>query len=127
MTKPQPLQKLILFKEQSIDPESGVPSRITDGKPQTRTWNHTTDLNETLFTGVWEATVGTWQVYYDEWEYCHILSGKAIITDAAGNTRTVAQGDCFVIEPGFSGSWEVLETLSKGYVILLMPDSPTTG
>jgi len=28
-------------------------------------------------------------------------------------------GDCFVLEPGFEGTWEVVETTLKRYVILL--------
>ncbi len=115
------MQKLKLFREQTIEPEHGVPDKIITGTPKTRTWNHGTYLNEMLFTGTWEATPGRWHVHYDEWEYCYILKGKSVITDQDGNSITVNTGDSFVIEPGFSGTWEVIETVEKNYVILMPP------
>jgi uncharacterized cupin superfamily protein len=33
--------------------------------------------------------------------------------------RRLSAGDCFVIEPGFTGIWEVVETTTKHYVIRL--------
>ncbi len=52
-------------------------------------------------------------------EFCHILSGVSVIEEDGGETRTVSAGDSFVIKPGFKGTWEVLETTRKEYVIRL--------
>ena len=41
----------------------------------------------------------------------------SVIRDAEGNGKTVRAGDRFVIPAGFSGTWEVLETCRKVYVI----------
>jgi hypothetical protein len=46
-----------------------------------------------------------------------LLAGVSIITDAAGNAVTVRQGDNFVIPRGFVGTWEVVESTRKIYVI----------
>lgn len=122
------MQHLKLFRGQITQPEHGVPGKIIAGEPKTRTWNHGTYLNEKLYTGVWEATPGSWHVRYDEWEYCYILEGKSIITDKAGNTMNISAGDSFVIEPGFSGTWTVTETVKKNYVILMPPfEGPDSG
>lgn len=113
------MQKFKIFRNQTPKAETGVPARVLSGDPQTRSWNHTTDLNDRLFTGIWEASPGSWSVTYDEWEFCHILSGRAVIRDDIGNEIEIGTGDAFVIEPGFAGTWTVSETLQKHYVILM--------
>ncbi|TIW64489.1 MAG: cupin domain-containing protein, partial [Mesorhizobium sp.] len=72
-----------------------------------------------LYAGIWESTPGKWRIVYDEWEFCHILSGVSVISEDGGEARTVRAGDSFVLRPGFKGSWEVLETTRKEYVIKL--------
>ena len=66
---------------------------------------------------MWESTPGKWRISYDEWEFCHILSGVSVITEDGGEARTVKAGDAFVLRPGFKGTWEVVETTRKEYVI----------
>jgi uncharacterized protein len=70
-----------------------------------------------LFAGIWESTPGKWRIEYDEWEFCHILSGVSVIAEEGGVARRVSAGDSFIIRPGFRGTWEVLETTRKEYVI----------
>jgi uncharacterized cupin superfamily protein len=65
------------------------------------------------------ATVGAWRVSYDEWEYCHILSGRMSLTPDGGAPVQFGPGDSFVIEPGFRGVWTVIEDMAKTYVIRL--------
>jgi len=42
-----------------------------------------------------------------------------VIAEDGGKARTVRAGDSFVLRPGFKGTWEVLETTRKEYVIRL--------
>ena len=46
-----------------------------------------------------------------------ILEGLSVITEEGGAARIVRAGDAFVIRPGFKGTWEVLETTLKDYVV----------
>lgn len=103
-----------------IEPEPSAPpeGRLISGNPKFRTWNAEEAPNG-LYAGIWEATPGTWRIVYDEWEFCHILSGVSVITEDGGEARTVRAGDSFVLRPGFKGTWEVLETTRKEYVIRL--------
>jgi uncharacterized cupin superfamily protein len=71
------------------------------------------------YAGIWQSTPGTWRIAYDEWEYCRILEGTSILTEDGGAPFTVTAGDSFVIRPGFTGTWEVVETTRKDYVIRL--------
>lgn len=103
-----------------IDPERGAPSpeRVISGDPQFLTWN--CDESEGgIYAGIWEATPGKWRIAYDEWEYCHILSGRSIITEDGGEAHHIKAGDSFTLRPGFRGTWEVLDTTRKEYVIRL--------
>jgi len=103
-----------------VTPEEGAPApdRLLAGEPKFRTWN-VEERNGGLYAGIWEATPGKWRIVYDEWEFCHILSGVSVIAEEGGETRTVRAGDSFVLRPGFRGSWEVVETTRKEYVIKL--------
>jgi uncharacterized cupin superfamily protein len=100
-------------------PEEGAPApdRVVKGDPRFRTWN--AEERDGLYAGVWESTPGAWRVVYDEWEFCHILSGVSVLTEDGGVPRTIRAGDAFVIRPGFTGVWEVVETTRKEYVIRL--------
>ena len=101
-----------------IEPEEGrpAPDRVVSGRPAFTTWN-AEEAEGGLYAGIWEATPGKWRVEYDEWEFCHILSGVSILTEDGGEARTLKAGDSFVIRPGFKGTWEVVETTRKEYVI----------
>jgi uncharacterized cupin superfamily protein len=102
------------------DAEEGAPApdRVISGNPRFRTWN-VEEAAGGLYAGIWEATPGKWRVVYDEWEFCHILSGVSVITEEGGEARTVRAGDSFVLRPGFRGTWDVIETTRKEYVIRL--------
>jgi uncharacterized protein len=108
------------FDLSAVEPEEGEPAvgRLISGDPKFRTWN----LEEAaggLYSGVWESTPGKWLISYDEWEFCHILEGRSVITEDGGPARELRAGDTFILRPGFKGSWEVVETTRKAYVIRL--------
>lgn len=100
--------------------EAGAPApeRLIAGKPQYTTWN-IEERDGKLFSGVWRSTPGKWRIEYDEWEYCHILSGVSVISEEGGVSTRVTASDSFLLRPGFKGSWEVVETTTKEYVILI--------
>ncbi|OWU86189.1 cupin [Oceanicola sp. 22II-s10i] len=103
----------------SVPPETDrpAPEKVISGDPVFTTWN--LEERDGLYCGLWEATPGKWRIAYDEWEYCRILWGRSVITEDGGASFTVTAGDSFVIPPGFQGTWEVLETTRKDYVIRL--------
>ena len=109
-----------LFNPAVMEPEHDTPDadRLISGDPKFRTWN-LEDRDGKLYAGVWEATPGKWRIAYEEWEFVHVLKGVSVITEEGGEARTVKAGDSFIIRPGFIGTWEVIETTLKEYVITL--------
>ncbi len=93
------------------------PGKVLSGDPVHSTWN--IEERGGLYAGLWESTPGKWRISYDEWEYCRILSGRSVITEEGGAAELVGPGDSFLLRPGFRGTWEVIETTRKDYVILL--------
>ncbi len=97
-----------------------LPERIVAGDPRHLTWNLETLPDNALFAGVWESSVGSWRVDYEEWEFCSLLSGVSILHEDGAAPVRLSAGDSFVIRPGFKGVWEVVETTRKLYVIRLI-------
>jgi hypothetical protein len=102
----------------AAEPEYDAPpaDKLISGDPQFTTWN--VEDRDGLYCGIWQSTPGKWRISYEEWEYVHVLEGRSVITADDGTEHHLAAGDSFVLRPGFSGTWEVLETLRKEYVIL---------
>jgi uncharacterized cupin superfamily protein len=96
-----------------------APDRLLEGHPVTETLN-AYEADERTFVGEWRADKGAWRVSYDEWEFCHMLSGACELVPDEGEAMRFAAGESFVIEPGFKGAWRVLEPMRKRYVIRLV-------
>ncbi|MGR3506411.1 MAG: cupin domain-containing protein [Paracoccaceae bacterium] len=99
------------------DVERPAGDRVIAGDPVFTSW--TLEDRDGLYCGIWESTPGCWRISYGEWEYCRILSGVSILTEDGGAPVTVKAGDSFVLRPGFQGTWEVVETTRKDFVIRL--------
>ena len=93
------------------------PAKLVEGDPVHTTWN--AEERDGLYCGIWQSTPGKWRVSYAEWEYIRILEGVSVLTETGGAATTLRAGDSRIIRPGFEGTWEVLETTVKEYVIRL--------
>ena len=108
------------FDPSTVEPEEGAPAadRLVSGDPRFTTWN----LEEAaggIYAGIWQSTPGKWRISYDEWEFCHIISGEAELTNEDGKSWRFRKGDAFIIPAGFKGAWETKKKVKKHYVILL--------
>jgi uncharacterized cupin superfamily protein len=91
--------------------------KIVAGEPRQRTWVSYEEAGGKLAAGQWEATPGKWRIAYAEWEYVVMIAGHSVIEGDDGSRIEAKAGDAFVIEPGFTGTWEVIETTRKHWVI----------
>lgn len=95
------------------------PDRLISGHPVFRTWNRYEGPDGKTFCGIWESTPGHWRISYDEWESCTVLAGHSVVTPDGAAPIDLRPGDTLVLDPGFEGTWEVIETTRKSYVIRL--------
>jgi uncharacterized protein len=101
------------------------PARLLSGKRMTQTWNHWEGEDGRLYAGIWESTPGKVLVSYDEWEFCHIISGEVELKkQGARKGVRFKKGDAFIIPAGFKGTWETIKKLRKHYVILMPKPTP---
>ncbi|MDN5786658.1 cupin domain-containing protein [Pseudorhodobacter sp.] len=102
-----------------ITPEITAPEheKLIAGDPVHTTWN--AEDRDGIYCGIWQSTPGKWRISYAEWEYMRILEGVSVVTNENGVAKTLRAGDSWIIRPGFEGTWEVLETTVKDYVIVL--------
>jgi hypothetical protein len=69
--------------------------------------------------GVWECTPGGWSIENrPNTEIVHILGGVARITDADGAVRDLRPGSVVVLPRGWSGRWDITQTVRKLYVTI---------
>jgi uncharacterized cupin superfamily protein len=79
------------------------------------------DAPDDVRVGVWEAKPGGWPIVNrPDTETCYIVSGRATITDdATGAKQEITAGDVIVFPKGWSGRWDVTETIRKVYSIVV--------
>jgi uncharacterized cupin superfamily protein len=92
-----------------------APDRLVAGDPEFTTW--TLEARDGLYAGLWRSTPGKWRVVYDEWEYCRLIEGRSVVTGEDGSRVVLGPGDALILRPGFRGTWEVVETTLKDFVV----------
>lgn len=105
------------------EPESDHPrpERLIQSNPRRLTWNLVSDQHAAgeTFCGVWQCEPGHWRIAMGptERELFTVLVGRCRVHDALGGHEDVGPGEGLYIPPGFEGSFEVLEALTKTYMI----------
>ena len=77
------------------------------------------DSSPDVKVGAWEAAPGGWPIVNrDNTETCFIVSGRATITDdETGDKTEISAGHVVTFPKGWSGRWDVTETIRKVYCI----------
>jgi uncharacterized cupin superfamily protein len=92
---------------------------VTEGAPTMKTWILYTSHDESMISGYWEATPGSYHATYTDYEFVHIIAGKLIITADGESPVELGAGEAFVVEPGFKGTWQIIEPIRKHFDIKL--------
>lgn len=107
-------------------PAGPLPERWAKATSSTGQWEASVPVGGlvTAEAGIWECNEGRFTSDRSAFaEVCFIISGRAdIVSDADGVTKSVGPGDLFVLPRGWTGTWEIQETVRKIYVAL--PDVP---
>ena len=109
--------RLFTGKTPSVEKYHLAPEKLLVGNPLQQVWLDHTDASGQFFAGTWRSEPGKWHIRYTEEEYCELLEGHSVVTDSAGQATALHAGDRFVIPRGFVGTWEVVATTTKRFVI----------
>jgi len=94
------------------------PRILLKGNPLMTSWRQD-EIKDKVRTGVWRSEPGkNISRKENRYEFCLILDGKVLISEDGGQTHSFAAGDAFVMKPGFTGTWETIETVTKLFVII---------
>ena len=97
------------------------PDRLLRGNPLRETWNLVrADMTAgQVNVGVWRCEPGHWRIAMGptERELFTVIAGRCRVHDNSGGSETVELGEGLYIPPGFEGSFEVLQTMTKTYMI----------
>lgn len=100
------------------------PTTLTKGQEEASSLLWTSADGRTKI-GVWECTPG--QFTADRTaagEYCHIISGRASVTNTDGKCkREIGPGDLLVLPQGWAGEWVIHKHMRKLFVISASPDA----
>jgi len=67
--------------------------------------------------GVWECTPGPSRWVQDQDEFAYIISGSVTVTADGGGPARLGPGDVLLVPKGWTGTWDIHETLRKAYVV----------
>lgn len=103
------------------NPASSIPGwSVIAGNPQMKSYFQFRSSDGSVICGVWTSSVGTYRAVYADpamHEFVHLIEGKLVITPKDGKPVTLGPGEAFVVEPGFEGTWEVIEPVRKRFVL----------
>lgn len=78
---------------------------------------YTSQSNPEHVIGFWESGPGAMTTdSYPIDEYCLIMMGTLVLTDADGTSRTFNPGDSFIIPKGWAGTWDMKSHFKKQFV-----------
>lgn len=107
---------------QALGSFADKPTSLTAGQQEASSVLWTSADGHTTI-GVWECMPGHFTADRTKaGEYCHILSGRASVTNGDGSgTKDIGPGDLLVLPQGWTGEWVIHEHIRKLFVIDAAP------
>jgi uncharacterized cupin superfamily protein len=68
-------------------------------------------------TGIWVCGPGPSRWELEGGEFIHVLAGRMTCTADDGTVTEIGAGDSMTFPPGWSGRWDIHETLWKVYTL----------
>ena len=115
------MPNIVSFSQQTPDPVFDRPrsERLLTGNPLRTTWNHYDSAGGEFSCGLWQCEPGCWRIQFapNKDEFFCVIEGRVRLHQEDGVTVDVGPGEAAVIPAGFTGKFEVIETVKKYYVI----------
>ena len=106
------------LKAVSLSAFAKKPTSITEGQLEAskELWR---SADGRIKFGVWECTTGQFTADRSTIaEYCHIISGSALVENDVGQTvRKLKAGDLLVLPKGWKGKWTITKQMRKLYIL----------
>lgn len=67
--------------------------------------------------GIWQCTPGPSRWTLETHEVIHLVAGRMTVTPDGGEPSEIASGDVAVFPRGWTGTWDIHETVRKVYAI----------
>lgn len=116
---------LIHFSDPAPAPveDHPAPERAIGTPPRRLTAERYCAEEGALSMGDWVCEPGAWHIAFHpgRHEFFQVISGRLRIVDTVGHGREFGPGDAGIIPAGFAGTFEVLERVTKRYVMLDRP------
>jgi len=112
--------KLTLIKAAHAMPAQDLVDRGPANQPHGEPVAHirSKSLHDAPNCGVWECTPGKWRRAVTQAEFSHFVTGRCRFPADTGETLDIEAGDAVLFPPNTLGTWEIIETVRKNYLIL---------
>ena len=112
--------KLTLIKAAHAMPAQDLVDRGPANQPQGEpvACIRSKSLHDAPNCGVWECTPGKWRRAVTQAEFSHFVTGRCRFHADTGETLDIEAGDAVLFPPNTQGTWEIIETVRKNYLIL---------
>lgn len=96
------------------------PEAVIDGEPREQGAVISESKDGKFIVGIWESTPYAEKIdAYPGDEFCQVISGKVTLTDENTNEFTFDAGESYFVPKGFKGTFRVVETMRKYYVLYM--------
>jgi uncharacterized protein len=99
--------------ELALEPAPVEPSWVISGNPQARMAEHSQSADDAGLTALWDCTAGAFRWHFRWDETVMIIEGSVVVTDEAGNVRTLKAGDVAYFAGGTWATWEIEHYVRK--------------
>ena len=116
-TSSSSLATVVISNANSIELEDWGPLPEATGEPMATAGKKLWTGEGILEAGLWQCAPGPSRWVFETNESITVLSGRMTVTEDSGNTYEVNAGDSAIFAKGWTGTWDIHETVLKVYTV----------
>lgn len=111
-------QPIVFNDTQNLSLSTPLPVAEPIGDLVSATAYHEHETAEGLSAGVWECSPGRWRRKVMQREFSHFIAGHCLFIPDHGTPIELRAGDAVLFPENCAGTWDVIETVRKTYLVL---------